>query len=179
MSQQLQQIVLASRPDGAPTPDNFRLEKADMPTPGEGEILVEVSHMSLDPYMRGRMDDAKSYAQPVPIDGKMEGGGVGRVIASNSSQFKEGDHVFGMFGWATHSTADARMCRKLDPDQALTVWDNDERLAQATAGLSIHALMQLLKGAVHQQRTLSQAMVLEKVAEYITSQLGEDMVEFK
>ena len=118
MSDQMQQIVLASRPDGAPTDDNFRLETAAIPTPGDGEILVEVSHMSLDPYMRGRMDDAKSYAQPVPVGGKMEGGGVGRVLASNSAQFKEGDHVFGMFGWATHAVADARMCRKLDPEQA-------------------------------------------------------------
>ncbi|NNE52834.1 MAG: NADP-dependent oxidoreductase [Sulfitobacter sp.] len=118
MSQKMQQIVLASRPDGAPSQDNFRLETEAMPRPGEGEILVEVSHMSLDPYMRGRMDDAKSYAQPVPVGGKMEGGAVGRVIASNSAHFAEGDHVFGMFGWATHSTADARMCRKLDPSQA-------------------------------------------------------------
>ena len=118
MTSQMQQIVLASRPSGAPTHDNFRLETAAIPTPGEGEILVEVSHMSLDPYMRGRMDDAKSYAAPVPLGGKMEGGGVGRVLKSNVSAFAEGDHVFGMFGWASHSLADARMCRKLDPDQA-------------------------------------------------------------
>ena len=87
MSNQMKQIVLASRPDGAPSPENFRLETADIPTAGEGEILVEVSHMSLDPYMRGRMDDAKSYAAPVPIGGKMEGGSVGRVLASNSPAF--------------------------------------------------------------------------------------------
>ncbi len=118
MINQMKQIVLASRPDGAPSPENFRLETADIPTAGEGEILVEVSHMSLDPYMRGRMDDAKSYAAPVPIGGKMEGGSVGRVLASNSPAFAEGDHVFGPFGWATHSTADARLCRKLDPAQA-------------------------------------------------------------
>tara|TARA_R110002094_G_scaffold43417_10_gene55543 strand:+ start:1245 stop:2285 length:1041 start_codon:yes stop_codon:yes gene_type:complete len=118
MTSKMQQIVLASRPDGAPGHDNFRLESADMPTPGDGEILVEVSHMSLDPYMRGRMDDAKSYAAPVPIGGKMEGGSVGRVLASNVANFAEGDHVFGPFGWATHSVADARMCRKLDPTQA-------------------------------------------------------------
>ena len=118
MTQDMQQIVLASRPSGAPTHDNFRLETGAMPTPAEGEILVEVTHMSLDPYMRGRMDDAKSYAAPVPIGGKMEGGGVGRVLASNAPGFAEGDHVFGMFGWASHATADARMCRKLDPKLA-------------------------------------------------------------
>jgi NADPH-dependent curcumin reductase CurA len=114
----MQQIVLASRPDGAPTAQNFRLESADMPTPGAGEILVEVQYMSLDPYMRGRMDDAQSYAAPVPIGGKMESGSVGRVIASNADQFAKGDTVFGPFGWATHAVANAQMCRKLDPNQA-------------------------------------------------------------
>jgi len=118
MTQKMQQIVLAGRPDGAPTEENFRLETLEMPSPAEGEILVEVSHMSLDPYMRGRMDDAKSYAAPVPLGGKMEGGSVGVVRASRSDQFAEGDHVFGPFGWATHATANAKMCRKLDPDQA-------------------------------------------------------------
>ncbi len=118
MSDQMQQIVLASRPDGAPTSDNFRLESAPVPTPADGEILVEVSYMSLDPYMRGRMDDAKSYAAPVPIGGKMEGGSVGKVIASNSPLFSVGDTAFGPFGWATHAISDAKMCRKLDPDQA-------------------------------------------------------------
>ena len=114
MSAQMQEITLASRPDGAPTPDNFKLVSSDMPTPAAGEILVEVTHFSLDPYMRGRMDDAKSYAAPVPIGGKMEGGAVGRVIASNSDMFKEGDDVFGAFGWASHAVAPAKMCRKLD-----------------------------------------------------------------
>ena len=118
MSEQMQQIVLASRPDGTPTQDNFRLETGDIPTPGEGEILVKVHYMSLDPYMRGRMDDAKSYAQPVPVGGLMEGGSVGEVIASNSPDFKSGDYAFGMFGWATHGVAQAQMCRKVDPDQA-------------------------------------------------------------
>ena len=117
MSEQMQQIVLASRPDGTPTPENFRLETAEIPTPGEGEILVKVHYMSLDPYMRGRMDDAKSYAQPVPIGGVMEGGSVGEVIASNSPDFSEGDFAFGPFGWASHSVAKSQMCRKVDPDQ--------------------------------------------------------------
>lgn len=118
MSTQMQQIVLASRPDGAPTQENFRLETADIPVAGDGEILVEVHYMSLDPYMRGRMDDAKSYAAPVPIGGKMEGGSVGKVLASKVDSFAPGDMVFGPFGWATHSTAPAQMCRKLDPSIA-------------------------------------------------------------
>ena len=118
MSTEMKHIVLASRPTGAPTPENFRLETSPIPTPGEGEVLVEVQYMSLDPYMRGRMDDAKSYAAPVPIGGTMEGGSVGRVIDANGTGLSEGDMVFGPFGWATHGVANAKMCRKLDPDQA-------------------------------------------------------------
>ena len=115
MTDTMQRIVLASRPTGAPTDDNFRLETAPIPTPGPGQILVRVTAMSLDPYMRGRMDDAKSYAAPVPVGGTMEGGAVGQVIASNSPHFANGDWAFGMFGWATHAVQDAKMCRKLDP----------------------------------------------------------------
>ena len=118
MPDQMQHITLASRPEGAPTSDNFKLETAPLPTPGDGEILVRVHYMSLDPYMRGRMDDSKSYAAAVPIGGTMEGGGVGEVIASNSDRFKPGEVAMGPFGWATHAVADGRMCRKIDPDAA-------------------------------------------------------------
>lgn len=115
MSEKMQQIVLASRPDGAPVAENFRLESAAPPQPGEGEVLVKLHYMSLDPYMRGRMDDAKSYAAPVPIGGRMEAGGVGEVIASNSPHFEVGDFAFGMFGWASHGCLPAKELRKLDP----------------------------------------------------------------
>ena len=115
MSEQMQHIVLASRPDGAPVAENFRLEQSPMPTPAEGEVLVKVHYMSLDPYMRGRMDDAKSYAAPVPIGGNMEGGAVGEVIASNSAAFKPGDFAFGMFGWVSHGVLPANQLQKLDP----------------------------------------------------------------
>lgn len=115
MPDQMQHITLASRPTGAPTPDNFALETAPIPEPGENEVLVQVHYMSLDPYMRGRMDDAKSYAAPVPLGGTMEGGGVGEVIASNHPGFTAGDMAFGMFGWATHAVQNGAMMRKLDP----------------------------------------------------------------
>lgn len=117
MSAEMQEIVLASRPDAAPTAENFRLERAELPQPGEGEVLVKVHYMSLDPYMRGRMDDAKSYAAPVPIGGRMEAGGVGEVIASNSPYFEVGDFALGMFGWASHGCLPAKELRKLDPKQ--------------------------------------------------------------
>lgn len=115
MSDQMQRITLASRPYGAPVPENFKLETGPLPTPGADEVLVRVHYMSLDPYMRGRMDDAKSYAAPVPIGGTMEAGGVGEVIASNSPAFKPGDIAFGMFGWVSHGCLPAVGLRKLDP----------------------------------------------------------------
>ncbi len=103
MSDTMKCITLAARPAGAPKDSDFALETRPVPTPGDGEVLVRVHYMSLDPYMRGRMDDAKSYAAPVPIGGIMEGGGAGEVLASNHPQFSPGDMVFGMFGWATHA----------------------------------------------------------------------------
>ncbi|WP_299370744.1 NADP-dependent oxidoreductase [uncultured Tateyamaria sp.] len=118
MPDQMQHITLASRPTGAPTPDNFALETGPVPTPGAGEILVRVHYMSLDPYMRGRMDGGKSYAAATPVGATMEGGGVGEVIASNSDRFQPGDFAFGGFGWATHAVADAKLCRKVDPNAA-------------------------------------------------------------
>ena len=78
-----------------------------------GEVLVEVQSFSLDPYMRGRMDDAKSYSAPVELGTRMEAGGVGRVIESASSDFTEGDYIFGMTGWATHAILNEKVVRKL------------------------------------------------------------------
>lgn len=116
MNEEMQRIVLAKRPQGAPNDSDFRLETAPIPEPGTDEVLVRIHYMSLDPYMRGRMDDAKSYAAPVPIGGVMDAGGVGEVIVSNSEDFKPGDFAFGMFGWATHGVLPAAQLRKLDPD---------------------------------------------------------------
>ncbi|GHF64166.1 NADP-dependent oxidoreductase [Seohaeicola zhoushanensis] len=117
MTDQMYHVALASRPSGAPTAENFRYEARPMPVPGENEVLVRVHYMSLDPYMRGRMDDAKSYAKPVEIGATMEAGAVGEVIASNSPAFKPGDFAFGMFGWATHGCLKANLLRKVDPTQ--------------------------------------------------------------
>ncbi len=115
MNTEMQRIALASRPHGAPVADNFALETSPIPTPADGEVLVRVHYMSLDPYMRGRMNDAKSYAAPVPIGGTMEAGGVGEVIASNSPAFQPGDYAFGMFGWVSHGCLPATELRKLNP----------------------------------------------------------------
>jgi NADPH-dependent curcumin reductase CurA len=118
MSDQMQRIVLAKRPEGQPGPDNFRLETVAVPSPGEGEVLLKVLYMSLDPYMRGRMDDAKSYSTPVAIDEQMGGGAVGEVIESRSPHFKPGDIAMGMFGWGSHGVVPAKELRKIDPDLA-------------------------------------------------------------
>ncbi len=112
----LHKITLASRPDGAPTPDNFLLKTEALPEPATGEVLIRVHTFSLDPYMRGRMSDAKSYASPVPIGGTMEAGGVGEVIKSNDPAFSEGDMVLGMTGWASHACLPSKGLRKLPPN---------------------------------------------------------------
>ena len=86
-------IVLASRPVGEPKPSDFRVEEYPVPAPGEGQVLLRTIWLSLDPYMRGRMSDAASYAAPVPVGGVMEGGTVSEVIASNNAAFKKGEIV--------------------------------------------------------------------------------------
>jgi NADPH-dependent curcumin reductase CurA len=118
MPEMMRRIVLASRPEGHPQPANFRLEEARIAAPGEGEMLVRVQWLSLDPYMRGRMDDAKSYAEPVPIGGIMEGRSVGQVVESNNPKFAAGDHVLVGSGWCSHAVSDGKGVRKLDPSLA-------------------------------------------------------------
>ncbi|MRX51138.1 zinc-binding dehydrogenase [Paracoccus sp. S-4012] len=109
----MHRIVLARRPQGAPTPESFRLETLPLPQPGEGEVLVRVTSLSLDPYMRGRMDDAKSYAPKVELGEVMTGGGVGTVVESRAEGFAPGDVVFGMTGWADHAVLRGKELRKL------------------------------------------------------------------
>ena len=120
MTETMKQMTLAARPVGAPKDSDFKLVEGPLPEPKDGEVLVRVHYMSLDPYMRGRMDDAKSYAAPVPIGGTMEAGCVGEVIASKSEAFAVGDMAFGMFGWATHGCLPAKEMRKLDARLPIT-----------------------------------------------------------
>lgn len=114
MSKTYQRIVLASRPQGAVTPDNFRLETAEIPELQDGQVLVRNHFLSLDPYMRGRMNDSKSYAQPQPLDEVMIGGTVGVVEASKNPSFAVGDSVVGMFGWQEVGISDGRGIQKVD-----------------------------------------------------------------
>ena len=112
------QILLASRPDGVPTADNFRLAETPAPVPGDGEAVYRTIYLSLDPYMRGRMNDGESYAEPVAIDGVMGGGSVGRVVASNDPGLAEGDYVLGYGGWQDYAMMKGRHLKKLDPAAA-------------------------------------------------------------
>ncbi len=115
MAEKMQRIVLAKRPEGHPTHENFRLEEMEMPSPGAGEMLIRVVWLTLDPYMRGRMDDAKSYSAPTPIGGTMEGGTVAQVVSSDNPKFAPGDYILTHSGWCSHAVSDGKGVRKLDP----------------------------------------------------------------
>ncbi len=118
MADTMKEVVLAARPEGEPKLSDFRVEEKPVPDcPADG-ILVKVLWQSLDPYMRGRMDESKSYAAAVPIGGRMEAGCVGEVIASNNPKFAIGDTVEGRFGWSTHAADSGQGVRKIDPNLA-------------------------------------------------------------
>ncbi len=110
------QVLLASRPTGEPSEANFRIVEAPLPEPGDGQVLVRHHYLSLDPYMRGRMNEGKSYAAAQPLDAVMLGGTVGEVVASRSPALAVGDHVVGMGGWQLYSVATPARgeVRKLD-----------------------------------------------------------------
>jgi NADPH-dependent curcumin reductase len=107
MTTRSRQIVLAARPKGKPELSDFRLEDTALPTPVSGQLLLEVQYLSLDPYMRGRMSDAKSYAAPQPLNEVMIGGTAGEVVESRNPHFKAGDKVVGMGGWQEYAVVDA------------------------------------------------------------------------
>src|SRR6266446_10075992 len=109
------QMVLAARPQGKPRLTNFRLEETLIPTPGPGQILLQVHYLSLDPYMRGRMDDRESYQPPTPLGDAMPGESVSTVIASHHPSFAQGDIVLAHTGWRTHSLSNHADLRNLDP----------------------------------------------------------------
>lgn len=111
-------IVLASRPQADVKPENFRRETVQSAAPGEGQVLVRVIYLSLDPYMRPRMTEMNSYTPPFELNQPLTGGAVAEVVESRSDRFRAGDLVIGMFGWEQYSIADARLLRKLDAKAA-------------------------------------------------------------
>ena len=108
------QFVLDSRPTGNVAAGNFRLVETPIPTPGEGQALVRHLYLSLDPYMRGRLNESKSYAKPQELGAVMGGGTVGEIVASNNPRFKRGDKVVGMGGWQDYSLSDGRDLQVVD-----------------------------------------------------------------
>jgi NADPH-dependent curcumin reductase CurA len=147
MADKNQRIVLASRPQGWVTEDNFRLEETPVPEPKAGEVLVRNHYLSLDPYMRGRMNAGKSYSAPVEIGDVMVGGTVGEVVASNDPAFKPSDKVVGRLGWQLYSIATAPTLTKVDASQVplsaylgpvgmpgVTAWIGTYEICQPKAG---------------------------------------------
>jgi NADPH-dependent curcumin reductase CurA len=123
---QNRQILLNSRPAGMPTTDNFRIENTETPEPKDGEVLVRTLYLSVDPYMRGRMNDRKSYVPPFVLNEVISGGVVAEVVDSRAANFQAGDIVTGMLGWRLLSSAKAEELRKVDP-----------RLAPITTALGV------------------------------------------
>ena len=107
-------VLLASRPSGWVTEDNFRVEEAPLPEPAQGEVLVKNLWLSLDPYMRGRMNEGKSYAARQEIGEVMIGGTVGEVVESRNAKFAKGDQVLGMLGWQQYGLSDGKGLNKVD-----------------------------------------------------------------
>jgi NADPH-dependent curcumin reductase CurA len=113
MSQAMvKQIVLASRPKGPPVPANFRMEEVPLPQMSPNGLLLRVLYLSLDPYMRGRMDDAKSYAKSVGVGEVMTGESIYQVIASDRAGYVKGDIALAPTGWLTHAAWDGPALRK-------------------------------------------------------------------
>ncbi len=108
------QVCLASRPSGWVTEENFTLTEEAMPEPGDGQLVVRNIFMSVDPYMRGRMNDTKSYVPPFEVGKVLQAGVVGQVVASKHADFAEGDHVVGMLGWENYSLSDGKQLRKIE-----------------------------------------------------------------
>src|SRR5690242_15447941 len=115
MSPKNRQVLLASRPTGEPTPDNFRLVEAEAPSPGPGQMLLRTVYLSLDPYMRGRMNAGPSYAKPVEVGEVMEGRSVCEVVKSDVPQYRPGDIVLAGTGWQEYALSDGDGVHKIDP----------------------------------------------------------------
>ena len=194
MSDTTREIRLASRPDGEPRPKNFELAEAPLPEPGQGEVLVRNSYLSVDPYMRGRMRDVKSYIPPFQVGEVLDGGAVGQVVASNAEDLQEGDWVESLQGWREHYTANGGSLRKVDPTlgpvstalgvlgmPGLTAYAGIHEIGEAKEGETV--FVSAAAGAVGSAagqlariagcRVVGSAGSREKV-DYLTSELGFD-----
>src|SRR5271157_6329411 len=188
------EVRLASRPEGAPTLDNFSFAAVELPDPGPGEVLVRNLCMSVDPYMRGRMNDVKSYVPPFEIGKALHGGAVGRVIASQDDKLQVGTHVLSMYGWREAFVAPASQLQVVDVSVAppsaymgilgvtgMTAWvglfrianlkDGETVFVSGGAGAVGSAACQFAK--FHGCRVIASAGSAEKVA-FLKDELGVD-----
>ena len=108
-------VTLAARPDGFPKESDFAVDEVGVPGPGTGEVLVHISHASIDPYQRGRMSEARSYAQPMEIGDVITSQSIGEVVESNDARFAPGDRVVGQLGWQEYAVARGGSLRNLPP----------------------------------------------------------------
>lgn len=111
-------ILLASRPKGMPDESNFEMIETKVPEINEGEVLIRTLYLSVDPYMRGRMSDAKSYAKPYEVGEPFQGGMVGKVVESKNTRFESGQFVEGRLEWAEYNVSDGSTIRKVNPELA-------------------------------------------------------------
>lgn len=188
------QILLTSRPSGEATAANFTLVESPVPALTDGQVLVRHHYLSLDPYMRGRMNDSKSYAAPQPLNQVMIGGTVGEVVDSRSPLLAAGDRVVGMGGWQQYGASDARALRKIDTSKipisaylgavgmpGVTAWYGLTRLIEAKAGqtITVSAASGAVGSVVGQLakargcRAIGVAGGREK-CDYVTKELGFD-----
>ncbi|MBY9073289.1 NADP-dependent oxidoreductase [Nocardioides sp. WL0053] len=195
MTTKTRQIQLASRPQGWPTHDDFDLVSVELPDPGPGEVLVRNTVMSVDPYMRGRMNDVKSYVPPFQIGEPLDGGAVGEVVASGDDTVRVGDTVMHGLGWREHALLPAAQVRKVDasavPASAylgvlgmpgLTAYTGLTRIAGLKKGDSVFvsgaagavgSVVGQLARNLGASRVVGSAGSPEKVA-YLTEELGFD-----
>ena len=195
-----QRIVLASRPQGEVTADNFRLETLPLPAIAEGQVLIRNHYLSLDPYMRMRMVDAKSYAAPQPLDETMIGGTVGEVIESKHPKFSAGDKVVGMLGWSEIGVSDGTLLKKV-PDgpvplsaylgsvgmPGMTAWYGLNQIIRPQAGqtIAVSAASGAVGSVVGQLAKLQGCRVVgiaggKQKCEHVVQELGFDAcVDYK
>jgi NADPH-dependent curcumin reductase CurA len=200
MTETYRRIVLASRPRGWVTTDNFRLEEVRARPLADGEIRVRNHFLSLDPYMRGRMNDAKSYAIPQKLDETMGGGTVGEVIESRHPDFAVGDTVRGMLGWAEYGVSGAAGLAKIDGRRiplsvylgvlgmtGMTAWYGFNKVLEAKAGetLVVSAASGAVGSVVGQLARIAGIRVVglaggPEKCRYVTEELGFDAcVDYK
>jgi NADPH-dependent curcumin reductase len=189
-------IVLVSRPTGKPELDDFRLEEFDLPEADEGDVTVRSLFLSLDPYMRGRMSDAKSYAAPVPLGGVMEGEAISEVVKSRHNGFAPGDLVRGRTGWSSRAVINGDQLRRVETHGApittslgclgmpgFTAWSGLKFIGQPKAGetIVVAAASGPVGSMVGQLARLSQARAVgvaggaEKCA-FVKDELGFEAV---